>query len=525
MTQKDAFRKRLVVRTNSSGLSCTLTILPGGQDDLPSELEIAGVLETYHIAPARTDNDAIAELCRLAKNDQDAEHSAIVATGIPAEDGIHAAFTLDPSLAAEFEAIAKRRERFEAEAHEPGTSCCGDEPDTNVDYRSQSAFVIVRRGDVLGHITEKTEGVDGMNVRGEVIPAKGGRSLTIERNESTRIEGDNLVAAVDGRLIYNLVRIRVERRLEVSGDVDFTTGNIEFPGDVLIRGGIKDMFRVRNSGSLRVERLIEAGTLDVKGDATLLRGMAGRGGGMLTIGRDLHAHYLDGVKGTITRDCIVTNEIKECTLRVGGSVRSPACSFYGGVLKTIRPVELGTVGSAGGAETVLEIGQLPDLGDLVDRLGSLFGAIDSERDRSADELQALNDTIKKLTPTQAERLTELQFTQIRTEEYTEMVAKAAGTLLDSVRSFPTPRLSVSRSLHRGVRLRLRHLEFVTREAVSCPMILELGPTGKPRCFLNGATQPAPVEKFLVPTSACGGNPLATLTAYVNRILDRANDAA
>lgn len=526
MPQDDSSRKRLVLTTGKAGLSCTLTILPGPAADLPTELEIMALLEEYRLATGMVDHDAVNGLVESAKAQPDGTHHAVIATGTPSEDGVHASFTLDESLENAFDEIARRRERIENHddqsiASEPLIA----EDGSSIDHRGRSAFVIVRRGDTLGTITESTPGRDGVTVRGEVIQAKGGRSLTLSLNNSTTIANGRLLAAVDGRLVHSIDEIRVETTLTIPQDVDYTTGNIDFPGDVVVRGGVKDQFVVRSQRDLHVERLVEAGEIRAGRDARLDRGMAGRGTGTLSVGRHLIAHYLDGVDACVERDCVVDNEVKECTLTVNGTMRSPSCAFYGGVLRAARPVELGTVGSPGGAETTIEIGALSELDELTDRIGRMLQTLDAERGHSADELRLLNEMIRNLTPQQAERLTELQFSQIRAEEQACKVASAASNLLETVRDLPIPRLTVGRALHKGVRLKMRQVELLMTDSVLCPVEIDLSPAGEPRCFLNGSIEPSPLKNIASRVDQNESNPLGLLTEFASRTASVIDEAA
>ena len=520
------------VRTERSGLSCVLTIGPGLRAETPSALEVTSHLESQRISQGLIDQDAIDALIKEAEADPGSEHEAVVAQGRPAIDGDHASFRIKPELAEAFEAIAARRkaakdflENGAPHPHEPAPgSDAGGEPSEPIDFHEVSAFVIVRKGDTLGEIINATDGVDGVDVTGRVISAKGGRSLRIETNDTTEAKGSTLIAAASGRLVWADPRIVVERTLSIAGDVDYTTGNIDFPGPVTIAGNIKDNFRVKVGQDLRVDQLVEAATVCSTRDTTLQRGMAGRGTGTLEVGRDLHAGYLDGVRAVVGRDCVVDREIKECDIEVRGTVKSPICAFYGGRLESLHPVTLGVVGSPAGVETRIEIGGVPQIERLVERLGDIIGTLGAERKRSADELKALNETIRKLTPAQAERLTELQFNQIRADELTEKIAEAAGELLDTVMALPPTRLTVQRALHRGTTIRLGTREMAVKESVPNPVSIDVDPSGKLRCFMNNSTEPTPIRGFAREVINDNDDPVRKLTEYANRVIAQSEAA-
>lgn len=513
-------RKRLASSIDRSGLTCALTILPGLHAETPSEMEINALLDAQGVLLAMIDRDAITGLIRDARNDPDSEHHAIVARGTPPTHGEHAEFTLLPELADRLLEIASRRDHPEEKSppeaaghpHNPDSN----DPDSVVDFRAQSAFVIVRAGDTLGTVSPGTPGADGVDVRGVAIPAKGGRSLGLESDYSTKEHNGTLVATVDGVLIHSLGRIRVDTTLTIKGDVDFHTGNIDFPGSVVVSGGVKDQFHLRATGEVHVGQLVDAADIHCDADLTLARGMAGRDTGSLRVGGDLHAGYLDSVNGTIMGDCTVINEIKECILDVRGKIESPGCALYGGCVTASQRIEVGTLGSAGGIRTRVAVGALPELTALLDRFGSLLGSLKDQHSRGESELRALRDSIRRLTSSQAERLTELQFEQIRADELSLKLAEAAQELLDTIRRPAPPVLSVRRTLHRGVEFQLRHVELIVKETTPGPLRIDLDPQGRPRCFMGDSATPTPIGQIASRAKGKQFDPVAALSDYAKR---------
>jgi uncharacterized protein (DUF342 family) len=470
MSESGPENSRLIIAVDRTGLSCTVTILPGLPSSNPSEIEIRAMLEAHRVASGAIDHDAVAGLIERAAQQADEEHSACVARGTPPEHGEHAGFTLCPELAERFEEIERRREALLEQGEPNGHPSPAQDPDDGaIDFHELSPFVIVHAGDTIGSISEATDGSDGVDVRGETIPAKRGRTQSIKTDYTTRAEGDRLVAAVPGRLVHAIDRVVIETTLTIADDVDYHTGNIDFPGSVVVHGAVKDNFRVRATGDIKLEGLVEAAAIDTAADLSLTRGMAGRGAGEIRVGGDLLAGYLDGVEGTIGGNCVVTNEIKACRLRVARRVESPACAFYGGDLHAGLRIELGTLGSEGGVETAVSVGEHDEIDDLAARTKSLIAAIETKKDRAASELAALNGAIKKLNATQAERLTELQFEQIQADGLVAKLGEAAAELLGVLGRHASPTLVVKRRLHAGVRIRLRHACFVIRESITGPV--------------------------------------------------------
>ncbi|MBZ0170842.1 MAG: FapA family protein, partial [Phycisphaerales bacterium] len=328
------------------------------------------------------------------------------------------------------ERIKERKNRLRATPN-PEAPCDDGASDEAVDFRNQSAFVIVHRGDVIGTVTPETDGTDGVDVRGVVISAKKGRSLPITINDSLRLVGEDLVAQISGVLRVQLDKIIIEPVLGIKGDVDFETGNIDFPGGVDVSGGVKDHFVIRAGGEVTVHKLVEAAEIHGRGDVVLSQGMAGREMGRLVVGGDLRAGYLDGVEGEI-RGCLrVAREIKECRLRVQRRVDAPESTVYGGRLEARQRIDLGVIGGPGGVFTEVMVGGLAEIETLAGRLARLRQSVDETRRLEEAELAALQMQIDALTPAQTGRMSELQSARANRTALAARVVEAATRLLDA----------------------------------------------------------------------------------------------
>ncbi len=105
-------------------------------------------------------------------------------------------------------------------------------------------------GEWLGEKTQATLGTCGVNVKGEEIPSKSGRDFPLRFDAKTvsltkdASGKETLYALKDGAVRISQDRIGVDNHLKISGDVDYTTGNVNFDGFITISGTVKDGFSV-----------------------------------------------------------------------------------------------------------------------------------------------------------------------------------------------------------------------------------------------------------------------------------------
>ena len=90
-----------------------------------------------------------------------------------------------------------------------------------------------------------------------------------------------LIATQDGHLTFAHEAFQVSPLLEIQGDVDYSTGNIDFSGDVHICGDVRENFTVHAQGTVTVDGLVEAATVEAGGDLVIARGVVGDGRALL----------------------------------------------------------------------------------------------------------------------------------------------------------------------------------------------------------------------------------------------------
>jgi len=489
---------RLAVEISGDDLVCRVVIHPGEPLHEGFVLEVDAALKGASVAPRLINRDAVNSLVEAACAAPDQTHSAVVAEAAPPVNERDASFKLKDDLAQRLKAIAHRKALAEGR-HDPDESN-EHAPEANtdggaVDFRSQSNYVFVEAGEMLGTIEKPSEGKDGMTVRGETIPCKRGRSLSLKPNKSIVIDEDRVTAVTSGVLRARTGELTVDPVLEVPGSVDYETGNIDFDGDVVVRGDVKDNFEIRATGALTIHGLVEAAHLHAEGPVTIQQGMAGRNTGTIHARDDVHAGYLDGVRGEIDGCCAAIHEIKECHLRVGRKIDAPGCAVFGGEITVGQEIHAGTIGSPGGIETLVVVGETSELDTLSKRLVDLRAQLRLKREQGENEYKALQDRQSSLTAAQTERLTELQYEQITTTQLEQKIAAATAELLDTARRLAPGRVSARRGLHKGVRLRIRHAELKITQSVLGGVEFDLDAHGEPRCFLNGSSDPTPIASI------------------------------
>ncbi|MFG0275855.1 MAG: DUF342 domain-containing protein [Phycisphaerales bacterium] len=346
---------RVVVPTD--GMTATLTLLACAANACPGVETCIGALREKEVVVDDNVEFRVRELVEEHGADPTTEHEAVVAAGREPAHGRDGSFELVERLAAQLE---------------PTPSHDEDEP---VDYYNRKSFHVVRAGETIGRLVEPTAGRAGLTVAGKEIAPRTGKACEVRVEDGASLQGDLIVADVTGALRHEGGAIGVDEVLEISGPVDYETGNIEFPGDVIVREGVCDCFRVVGERDVTVLGVVEAATIRAERDASLLGGMAGREKGELSVGRDLEARYLGMVSGVVGRHATVEREVVDCDLEVRGRFHGERCAIVGGRLAIRASSEVGEIGRYSGVRTEVVIGRAPSAERLASKASGLLESI------------------------------------------------------------------------------------------------------------------------------------------------------
>ncbi|PLR76438.1 DUF342 domain-containing protein [Bacillus sp. V3-13] len=121
--------------------------------------------------------------------------------------------------------------------------------DGKADYFDMHFLDEVEKGDWLGEKHHPTDGVPGKNIYGDILLPKKGKDRKLLYDAKTVMEHEEdgkivLRALVKGVVEKKGNRIAVGDHLIVNGDVGIETGNIDFNGNITIKGIIMEGFSV-----------------------------------------------------------------------------------------------------------------------------------------------------------------------------------------------------------------------------------------------------------------------------------------
>lgn len=287
--------------------------------------------------------------------------------------------------------------------------------DGRVDFRELNLIESAMQGQKLCSLIPPVPGTPGRTVLGTDIPAKEGKPAVLPkgRNVSISPDGLSLVANISGQVSYQDGKVSVFSAYEVPADVDNSTGNINFVGNVSVRGNVLSGFVIEAGGNVEVWGVVEGAVIKAGGDIILRRGMQGMGKGTLISGGDIIARYIENstieAKNNIKSEAIMHSNVK-CGNKLELSGRKGL--LVGGTCRVGKEIVAKVIGSYMATTTDIEVGIDPAVRERYKAL--------------KDEIAALETDVKK-----AEQaitiLRKLEMAGALTPEKQEIMAKSVRT--------------------------------------------------------------------------------------------------
>jgi len=145
------------------------------------------------------------------------------------------------------------------------------EEDKTVNFRKRYIFTSADAGEVLAIKHPPELGSSGTSVTGDIIVPSMPRDVVLCAGEGAIItkDGKRVVATRSGRPIVfrhgNKVKVSVVNELVHAGDVDLSSGNIAFKGDILVLGNVTENMSVESSQNIRINGLVSSGEVRTLG--------------------------------------------------------------------------------------------------------------------------------------------------------------------------------------------------------------------------------------------------------------------
>ncbi|GAB6988940.1 DUF342 domain-containing protein [Paenibacillus pini] len=267
--------------------------------------------------------------------------------------------------------------------------------DGKVDYKELINLNNVNKGQLIAKKIPPEPGKIGFSVTGEPIPFKPGKEafFKVGKNVVLDSEQTSMYAAIDGLItLTDKNKVNVFPVYEVNGDVDYSIGNIDFVGTVVIRGNVLTGFRIKAAGDIRVVGGVEGAELEAEGSIEITSGIIGYNKGYVKAGKNVKSSFIQDGNVVAGEEVIVSQSIMHSNIRAGKNVICNGTKglIVGGSIQAGERVVARTIGNSMSTITNIEVGVLPELrNELVDLRAQIKQQMDA-LDKTDKALHLLN---------------------------------------------------------------------------------------------------------------------------------------
>ena len=352
--------------------------------------------------------------------------------------------------------------------------------DGSVDFFHLNILNHCNKGDVLAILHPEEPGEAGENIFGDRIQPAEVRKETLKYGHNIDLSEDRtvLTAQVDGHVELVEGTVFVSDELVVE-NVDNSTGNIDYDGNVQINGNVATNFQVKAKGDVMVKGVVEGAQIEAGGNIIIARGMNGMGKGVLKAEGNIVSKFLENAtaqaQGYVTSESILHSKV---TAGSEVNVDGRRGFITGGKVSATGSINVKTLGSEMGADTIVEVGADPGLKERITQLQKQIG----EDTKTLQSVQPILVSIKqklakgaKLSPEQVQYVQSMAAVN---QQQTEAIPAANKELEELQKQVGNPSEAVVRvkgEVYPGTRICIGDVSMmVQKNAHYCRFVRERG---------------------------------------------------
>jgi uncharacterized protein (DUF342 family) len=326
-------------------------------------------------------------------------------------------------------------------------------------FRELKSYVNVRKNQILAKITPATSGTHGFTVTGAPIPNIAGRSIEITAGDGVRIVGNEFFADCDGFVLYKGGVLSVSDTIEIVGNVDFSTGNINFTGLVHIHGDVLNGFTVK-ARDIVIDGVCFDATIIAENNITVTTGVKSRGKYFINAGGDIALGYCENARITAKKNITIKKYAFNCILNAGeGITAEDRSTITGGEVNLFSKGILYNVGTQANTNIFLRLGKRYNTDEILSRLKA-------EKDRLTASLDRINAVLAPIDITNEAVAKNLKIEKLlELKKLIEKRIELFNRRMDTVNAesiCANPELIVKNEMKAGVAVYFYNIEYIVR---------------------------------------------------------------
>jgi uncharacterized protein (DUF342 family) len=262
--------------------------------------------------------------------------------------------------------------------------------DGSVDFKNINLFTTASEGDILAEKLPPVPGKPGIDVLGNSIQPKPGRDLPLPIGKNVMADGGKIIAGISGQVMLVNNKVQVAPVIVVNGDVDFSSGNIEFIGNVTVKGSVQPGFSVKAGGNIEIQGSVSGGILEGR-DITIHMGIQGMLRGHVTAKQNVYAKFIENATVSADGDVYVSDVIlhSHVSAKCKVIVEGRRGMIVGGQVTAGEEIRAKVAGTHLAIATELEVGVNPILREEYQELRKGIHKVEATLDQTQKSLQVM----------------------------------------------------------------------------------------------------------------------------------------
>ena len=327
--------------------------------------------------------------------------------------------------------------------------------DGKVDFKNLNLFKIVKQGDLLAEKIPATKGTAGTDVLGRSVSPKPGKDIMLPLGKNVKADGNfKIYADSSGQFQLTNNRINVIPVIEVRGDVDLSTGNINFIGNVIVRGSVQPGFTVKANGDVEIAGTVSGGT--VEGQNVIIKmGIQGMHSGYIKAKEKVTAKFIENAVVYAGNEIKVNDVILHSKINAGSRVivEGRRGLIAGGEVSAGEEICAKVVGTHLAPSTTLEVGVNPMLREEYQRLRQNIKKTEYNLDQTQKGLHILKSMDQNtLSPEKRQLLLKLTKAQFHLAGQLEVMRKRNSQIDTAFEEMHCGRIKISDTVFPGVKI-------------------------------------------------------------------------
>lgn len=341
--------------------------------------------------------------------------------------------------------------------------------DGTVDFHNLDNISRVNKGDLLATLQPADLGIPGTDVTGNPISPVKVNILRLKHGKNIHLSEDKLKMYADVSGHVNLVNdtVFVSNTYEVPADVCSATGDINYDGNVEVKGNVITGFKVEAKGDIIVHGVVEGATLIAGGQIVLKRGIQGMSRGILKAEGDIVTKFIENSEvyagGNVSTDAIMHSNVTAKGDIIATGKRG---LINGGEVKSETMISMKTAGSTMGTKTYMEVGFDQGLIESIKDLEKRLVEMREEKEKNEQFLGVYKTKLERGDRIPEDRLKQIQFANKNIRILDMGIEKAeeqCTEIREEIEKHSNGRIKVAGTVYPGVKIMISNVVYYVKE--------------------------------------------------------------